>query len=72
MLYGLRLRSTPTLALHHKGQRQADRKDMEHLRLSLGTIWIICTLVAAAFLGTDFILHEIRAMIRHYRDSGPK
>lgn len=45
---------------------------MEHLRFGLGTIWIICTLVAAAFLGTDFILHEIRTIIRHHRDSGTK
>jgi hypothetical protein len=45
---------------------------MEHLRVSLGTIWIICTLVAAAFLGTDFILYEIRTIVRHRRDSGRK
>ncbi len=45
---------------------------MEHLRFGLGTIWIFFTIVAAAFLGTDFILHEIRTIIRHRRDSGTK
>ena len=42
---------------------------MDHLRFGLGTLWICFTLVAAALLGTDFILHEIRAAVRHHRDS---
>ena len=45
---------------------------MDHLRLGLGTVWIVFTVVAAALLGSDFILNEIRAYLRHHRDSGAK
>jgi len=45
---------------------------MDHVRLGLGTLWMIFTVVAAALLGTDFILHEIRSYLRHHRDSGTK
>ena len=42
---------------------------MDHLRFGLGTLWIFFTIAAAAFLGTDFILYEIRIAIRHRRES---
>jgi UPF0716 family protein affecting phage T7 exclusion len=42
---------------------------MEHLQLGLGTIWLLFTIVATAFLGSDFILHEILTVIRRRRDS---
>lgn len=45
---------------------------MHDLRFGLGMIWIVFTMVAAALLGTDFILHEIRSAIRNYRDSHSK
>jgi hypothetical protein len=45
---------------------------MDHLRFGLGTIWILFTIIATALLGTDFILHEIRAVIRSHRESGTK
>ncbi len=43
---------------------------MVHLRLGIGTLWIIFTVGAAALLGTDFILQEIRIFLRHKR--GPE
>ncbi len=45
---------------------------MDHLRFGLGTLWIFLTIIAAALLGTDFILHEIRIAIRNHRESGTK
>jgi hypothetical protein len=42
---------------------------MDHIRFGLGALWIFFTIVAAAFLGTDFILHEIRTLIRQHRES---
>jgi hypothetical protein len=45
---------------------------MDPLRIGLGTLWILITVVAAALLGTDFILYEIRVAIRNHRESGTK
>jgi hypothetical protein len=45
---------------------------MQDLRLELGTIWIVITMIAGAFLGTEFIVNEIRSAIRHHRESGTK
>lgn len=42
---------------------------MDHLRSGLGTVWIFFTIIAAALVGTDFILREIRTTIRHHRES---
>jgi hypothetical protein len=41
---------------------------MDRLALGVGTVWIFFTIGAAALLGTDFILHEIRTLIRHDRE----
>ncbi len=45
---------------------------MDHLRIGLGTFWILFTVVAATLLGTDFILHEIRVALRNHRESETK
>lgn len=42
---------------------------MESLRFGIGVLWIILTIAAAAFLGTDFILDEIRILRRHRHGS---
>jgi len=44
------------------------RSRMDSLRFGLGTVWLLFTIAAAAFLGTDFVLYEIRMAIRHRRD----
>jgi hypothetical protein len=45
---------------------------MDHLTLGLGTVWIVFTIIATALLGTDFILSEIRSIIRNHRESETK
>lgn len=45
---------------------------MHDLRFALGTLWIFFTIIAAALLGTDFILHEIRTCLRQHRESETK
>lgn len=50
--------------------RQVGQASMNHLKL--GTFFIVFTIGAAAVLGTDFILHEIRAYLRHRREAGIK
>jgi hypothetical protein len=43
---------------------------MDQLRFGVGTLWIVVTVAAAAILGTDFILHEIRTVIKQRRKTG--
>lgn len=45
---------------------------MDHLGLGLGTLWLLLTVAAAAILGTDFILHEIRILLRDRHESKSK
>jgi hypothetical protein len=41
---------------------------MDPLTIHVSAAWIVVTLLAAAFLGTEFILHEIVALVRHRRN----
>jgi len=43
---------------------------MDHFTIRLGAVWLFLTILAAAFLGTEFILHEIHSLIKHRRDPG--
>ena len=43
---------------------------MDHLTIRVGAIWLILTIVAAAFLGTEFIFQEIYSLIKHRRGPG--
>jgi hypothetical protein len=43
---------------------------MDQLRFGVGTLWIVITVVAAAILGTDLILYEIRTILRQRRKAG--
>ena len=45
---------------------------MDQLRFGLGAVWIFFTILAAALLGTDFILNEIRVFLRDHRESGTR
>jgi hypothetical protein len=38
---------------------------MDQFRFGIGTLWIVLTVAAAALLGTDFLLHEIRTILKH-------
>jgi hypothetical protein len=40
---------------------------MDQLRFGVGTLWIVLTIAATAILGTDFILHEIRTILKQRR-----
>ena len=43
---------------------------MDHFTIRLGTAWLVLTILAAAFLGTEFILQEILSLIKHRRGPG--
>jgi hypothetical protein len=40
---------------------------MDHFTIGIGAAWLGLTILAAAFLGTEFILHEIHTYIRERR-----
>jgi hypothetical protein len=40
---------------------------MDDLRYAVGTLWMFLTIGAAALLGTDFILNEIRMILKERR-----
>ena len=40
---------------------------MDQLTAGIGAAWIVLTLVAATFLGTEFVLHEILTVVRRRR-----
>lgn len=50
-------------------QKRKTARGMESLSFGMGVLWIILTIGAAAFLGTDFILDEIRILLRHRHGS---
>jgi hypothetical protein len=45
---------------------------MDRIRFGIGAVWILLTIGATAFLGTEFVIHEIHAFIRHRRDGEPE
>ncbi len=40
---------------------------MDHLTAGIGAAWIVLTLLAATFLGTEFVLQEILTLVRRRR-----
>ncbi len=41
---------------------------MDHITFGVSAAWMFLTVVAAAFLGSEFIVHEILVVIRRRRD----
>jgi hypothetical protein len=41
---------------------------MDHFTVGVGAVWIFLTIGAAAFLGTEFVLQEVRTLIKQRRD----
>jgi UPF0716 family protein affecting phage T7 exclusion len=42
---------------------------MDHMTLGIGALWMLLNLIAAAFLGAEFIVQELRGLMtrRHER-----
>jgi hypothetical protein len=62
----------PKLGFETDTKRARSGPQMDHLRFGIGTLWLVLTIGAAAFLSTDFILQEIRIIIRQRREAGTK
>jgi len=50
-----------------KTGQERDVRGMDQLTAGIGAAWIVLTLVAATFLGTEFVLHEILTVVRRRR-----
>ena len=69
MLYGV---SRPAflhwLHTEQRTERTWTGGGMERITVGVMAVWIILTIGIAAFLGTEFVLQEIHAFIRHRRE----
>ena len=40
---------------------------MDHMTIRIGAVWMLLNLAAAAFLGAEFIVQELRFLISRHR-----
>lgn len=52
-----------------KRHRPESGGHMDHMTIRIGAVWMVVMVLAAAFLGTEFILQEIHSFFEHRRDS---